>query len=443
LLDYFFKITALNPTPAASTAYLKQACVVVSPKGGYMGAMGTPVLCTTNAQIAAVTDNVEAQQLLSAGLSRVYIMPVDDLYLADFLAAEPALNKFFTLLISSDFDAADVAPTAATGTVTISSYANLIEGSDFDTIKVGGVTFVAQAGAATLGTATFRAATDNDTTAESLKTQINAHEDLEDLVIATRSGAVVTITALDTGSGGNEIALEYSDEDGGSPTVGASVSGANLTGGDGLFLGDFDGVVGVTEDETQLEFLAAQAAIENRCAFFGSSTNKGKNMMYAFGKLLSNPSDWLNQQFVTMPFDDAVDVLGDAEGFFDDKISFSISDEEFGNKLSLFCCGGKAIVAPYILRNLEIDLQSKGLQYVSANQPGYTRTQAALLEDELQKVIDGDGLENGNPGYVGRGWITEGSVAISLTEDNFVASGSIDVPTPRALWRVNGTLTQS
>ena len=62
LLDYFFKILTINPTPAASTAYLKNACVVVSPKGGYGGALGTPVLCTTYAQIAAVTDNIEARE---------------------------------------------------------------------------------------------------------------------------------------------------------------------------------------------------------------------------------------------------------------------------------------------------------------------------------------------------------------------------------------------
>lgn len=439
LLDYFFKITAINPTPAASTAYLRQACVVVLPKGGYMGEIGEPILCTTNAQIAAITDNTEAQQLFAGGLSRVFIMPVNDLYLTDFL--EAAEGEFFTLLISSDFDKDDIESTAATGTVTISSYANLIEGSEFDTIKVGDVTFVAQAGAATLGTATFRAATSNDDTAESLKVQINAHASLSSLVLATRSGAVVTITALDAGSGGN-IDLEYDDADTGAATVGASVSGSgSLTGGDGLFLGTFDGVTGVSSND--LDFLADQAAIENRCAFYESGTTNAKNMMFAFGSLLANTLDWKNQQYITMPFADDVATLGLAESLFDDKISFVISDDEFNERLSLLCAGGKSIVAPYILRNLEIDLQSKALQYVSANQPGYTLTQAALIEDELQKVIDGDGQEGGNGGYVGRGWITDGSVEIKLEQDDFVASGYIEVPTPRSLWRIAGQLTQS
>lgn len=441
LLDYFFKIIANNPTPAASTSFLKKAAVVVSPKGGYGGTLGVPVLCTTNTQIAAVTDNVEARELLDAGLSSVYIIPVDDLDLADFLAADEAANKFFTLLISSDFDKDDINATAASGIVTISSYANLLTTSP-DTITVNGVVFTAQSGAVTPGDATFRAATSNDATATSLAAQINAHEDLEGVVTASALAGVVTITAVDSGSAGNAITLSYADVGGAS--VGAVLSGitaGHFTGGDGLFVGSFPGVVGVTS--TDLDFLEDQAVITNRCAFYGSSTNKAKNMCYAFGKLLANPSDWKNQQYIEMPYDDDVAVLGDAENLFDLKISFVIADDEFSNRLALFACGSKAIVAPYIIRNLEIDLQSKGLQYVSANQPGYTLTQAALLEDELQKVIDGDGNEGGNSGYVGRGWITEGSVQVTLEEDNFVASGAIAVPTPRALWRINGTLTQS
>jgi len=313
-----------------------------------------------------------------------------------------------------------------------------VSGTD-DAIGVAGVSFVAQAGAAVLGEATFQAATDNNTTAQSLVDQINAHATASALVTASRSGAIVTITAKNAGSGGNAIALAYTDND---TNVGATKSGTTLTGGDGLFLGTFKGVTGVSSDD--VDFLEEQNAIENRCGFFGNSTNKAKNMMYAFGKLLSNPSDWKNQQYVTMPFDDGVDELGEAENLFDtNKISFAIKDDEMGIRLALFACGQKAIVAPYIIRNLEIDLQSKGLQYVSANQPGYTLTQAALLEDELQKVIDGDGIEGGNPGYVGKGWITSGSVRITLAADNFVASGNIQVPTPRAMWRINGTLTQS
>ena len=431
LLNYFFPITAIDPTPAASTAFLKQVLVVVKPKGG--ATEDTITLCTTMSQVAALTDNVEAQQLFNAGMSRVYVVAVDDLDLVGGVGNWlEQLNSFFTVLISSDFTDAEITPTAATGTVTVSSYANLIEGSEFDTVKVGDVTFVAQAGAATLGTATFRAATDNDTTAESLKTQINAHPDLEDLVIATRSGAVVTITALETGAAGNEIDLEYDDADTGAATVGASVSGSGtLTGGDGLFLGTFEGVVGISSTDDTIN--ETRAATANYVAFHTDSTNKAKNMFYAFGKLLSG-SNWLNQQYITMPLADDVDTLGAAENLFDEKISFVLNDDEFGKRLALFAVGGKAIVAPYIKRNLQIDMQSAALTYISGSQPAYTKTAAALLEDELQKVIDS---------YISQQLIEAGTVEVTLEEDNFVADGAINISEPKALWRIVGEIRQT
>lgn len=306
LLDYLFKISTTAAAPAASTAFLKQVCVVVLPKVG--ATEDVPTLCTSNAAIAALTDNVEAQQVLAAGMSRVYVLAVDDLSEIDTILDDYG-SQFFTLLISSDFN--DAAVTAA----------------DF---------------------------------------------------------------------------------------------------------GGWSGVIGVSS--TDDAFLAVQAAIENRCAFHTTSTNKAKNMCYAFGKLLSNSLNWLNQQFITMPLADDVNTLGECDTLFDDKISFVLSDDEYGNRLGLFATGGKAIVAPYIIKNLQIDLQSKALSYISANQPQYTKVQAALIEDELKKVLDS---------YLSRQWIESGSVEVALEQSNFVASGYINVSEPSALWRIFGQLTQS
>jgi hypothetical protein len=135
-----------------------------------------------------------------------------------------------------------------------------------------------------------------------------------------------------------------------------------------------------------------------------------------------------------MPLADDVTSLGDADALFDDDISFVLSDDEYGNRLGLFCAGGKAIVAPYIIRNLQIDLQSKALSYISANQPQYTKVQAALIEDELQKVVDL---------FITRQWIESGKVEVKLEQSNFVASGYINVSEPSALWRIFGQLTQA
>lgn len=252
LLDYFFPITAIEPTPAASTAFLKQVLVVVKPKVGATEDVIT--LCTSMSAVAAFTDNVEAQQLFDAGMGRVYVLAKDDLILATLLVGHE--SDFYTILISSDYTDAEM-------------------------------------NAATFGT--------------------------------------------------------------------------------------FTGVIGMasTVDATN----TTRAAIANRSAWHSNSTNKAKNMFFAFGKLLSNSLNWRNQQYITMPLADDVATLGSAESLFDDKINFVISDTEFGNRLALFCAGGKAIVAPYVLKNLQIDLQSAALSYVSgnnlhtrSNRPLYLRT---------------------------------------------------------------------
>ncbi len=59
----------------------------------------------------------------------------------------------------------------ARGKVSITSYANLLTGTP-DTVTVGATIFTAQSSAVTPGDATFRAATDNATTATSLAAQL-------------------------------------------------------------------------------------------------------------------------------------------------------------------------------------------------------------------------------------------------------------------------------
>src|SRR5690606_15580524 len=180
--------------------------------------------------------------------------------------------------------------------------------------------------------------------------------------------------------------------------------------GEGLQVGTFDGVIGVSSSDA--EFCAAQVTKTNRCAFFRKEDNGAKNMCFAFGALLSNPSNWLNQQYITMPFDDEVAGLGDANSLFVDKVSFVISDDEFGTRLALCAVQGKAIVAPYILKNLRIDIQSRALQWISGNQPQYTLKEASLLETRLQEDVINS--------YIDRAWIESGTVVITLVQSNFV-----------------------
>lgn len=132
------------------------------------------------------------------------------------------------------FICVDVEDNHARGVVEITDYTKLVSGTD-DAITVGATAFTAQAGAATPGTGTFQAATSNDATAASLALQINAHATAGALVEAWAVGAKVYIRALAVGTSGNSIALSYTDND---TNVGATVSGANLSGG--VALGDDD-----------------------------------------------------------------------------------------------------------------------------------------------------------------------------------------------------------
>jgi len=79
-------------------------------------------------------------------------------------------------------------------------------------------------------------------------------------------------------------------------------------------------------------------------------------------------------------------------------------------------------------------MQSAALSYISGNQPAYTHTQAALLEDELQKVINS---------YITKGWIAAGKVEVLLEEANFNASAYINIAEPKAMWRVPAEIRQT
>ncbi len=122
----------------------------------------------------------------------------------------------------------------ASGVVTISSYANLVSGTD-DALAVAGVSFVAQAGAATLGTATFQAATSNAATATSLAAQINSHATASLKVYAVASSATVTLYSVEDGVGstgtGNDIAVAYTDNDTNVGLTLSGLSGGKLSGG--------------------------------------------------------------------------------------------------------------------------------------------------------------------------------------------------------------------
>lgn len=409
LLDYVFPITVIENIPAASTAFLRQICVVVKAKSGAESNIGNAVLCTSMSQVAAITDNVDAQQLFNAGMSRVYILAMTELDLADAMVEFGQM--FFTVLISSDFVDADITPTQAFRKVGETTYTAKLAG------KAGNLISITYTGGATAGNEVVSVV--DKAISVQIESGVSTQLQIKTKVLLS-AAAMLLIDSPVIDSGDDAVTQ-------------ATAAQTFLTGGDGFSKGTFKGVVGFSSDDE--DFAADFAAVENQVGFYGLSANGAKNMFFAFGSLLASVS-WNNQQYITMPVSDEVDELGEALNLFDEKVSFVIQDDEFSRRLALFAVGGKAIVAPYIIKDLCINLQSRALSWINANRPDYTLKEASLLETRLQEDVI-------QKMFIDQGLIEAGEVSITLVDDNFVANGNINISEPKALWRVEAVLSQT
>lgn len=408
LLDYVFPITTVSAIPAASTAFLKQAAIVCKPKAGQEANVGKAFECTTMTEVAILTANTNAQRMFDGGMSRVFILLASSLDLSTYMEGPTVKGKFFTLLASSDFADADIPEVLATKVFGALTYTSKKAGTSGNSISVGQVDG-ATPGVSVTGEAITVTIDDAATTNAQVKALIEAHAEAKELVS-------VSITT------GQEATLAV---------VGAL---AVLTGGqNGFVAGSFEGVTGIASADEEL--LIAQGIIKDRCAFFSKDSNDGGNMMFAFAKLLSNITNWSNQQLIDMPLDDEIDELGEAVSLFDERVSFALQDDEFGKRLGFFVAGKRAIVAPYIFKNFKIDLQSRAVQWIATNQPDYTVKDATLLEAAL--------IDDVATPYIEKGWLTEATIVIKADQGNFIASGQITAPNPKALWRVANQFTES
>lgn len=420
LLDYVFPISVLESIPAADTAFLKQVIVVALPKSGQEGNVGDIFPCDNMTQVAARTDNDESEQLFDAGMSRVYVLLADDLDIGAALAEYP--GTAYTVLISSDFgddalDGATAVPAVKASRkiqdITYEAVAAGVAGNSI-TVTYNDSKDDGTAEVSVVSNAISVAIESGVTPADAIAEAINAHVTASTMVEATvdegdeddpQSSAGVTTLALADGADATEIPSE-------------------------IDVGTFDGMVAYATDDAAVA--KAFGIPSNRDGWFTKSENGAKNMFFAYGKLLSNQLNWTNQQYIEMPADDGVTTLGQANALFDDRVSFVITSPQYGNRLGMFCAGGKAIIAPYVKKNLQIDSQGRSLSWFAANQPQYTKTYAALLESRLQAdVIDA---------YVARGWLQSGRVTITLEGENFVGSGRFVIPDPTAYWRNVGEM---
>lgn len=195
----------------------------------------------------------------------------------------------------------------------------------------------------------------------------------------------------------------------------------------------FSGVAGWSTDDATKAENYAKISTANNTAFIDPSANNGDNMYWAFGKLLSGAL-WKNQQFIGMPADGITTLLGTAETYFTKRLSFVLKSEEFGNRLAFFVNRGRAIVAPYIYEEFQLDLKSWALTYINANMPSYNNVEASKLESYL--------LQKANNKYIASGMLDALTISITADQDNFIMSGNIKVAEPKATWRVTANLQE-
>lgn len=195
----------------------------------------------------------------------------------------------------------------------------------------------------------------------------------------------------------------------------------------------FEGVVGWATSNSALAQQFQAVATANNTAFVEQAGTTGANMYYAFGMLLSG-AKWRNQQYIGMPAQGATSNLGTAETYFENRLSFVLNSEEFGNRLAFFVNRGRAIVAPYIYEEFTLDLQSWALTYINANMPDYNDVEAVKLQSNL--------LKKANAKYVDGGMVTQVAIAITADQNNFVMSGNIGIAEPKATWRIKAQIQQ-
>lgn len=234
-------------------------------------------------------------------------------------------------------------------------------------------------------------------------------------------GGSLYVLPVDTLSDAASVVSEWSD--GFTVLIGNGFSESDALNFD---VGNFKGVVAANFASQQNAKMFG--GVENRCGYNGDIVN----MFYAFGALLGD-TEWKNQQALSLPTTDGVTTAALAESKFDDRVSFGLTSDQYGTRLAFLVCGGIAIVAPYVIEEIKIRLQSRWLQYAAVNNPGYTVTDAKLVQQDLQTAV----LDK----YIEQNLIDSGSVEIALADDDFVANANIAFPRPRAWWRILATLT--
>lgn len=238
-----------------------------------------------------------------------------------------AVTDTVTITAATAGSAGNSIDTTGTGSGFTIGGATLTGGTDGDTVTVDGNVLVA-------GT-DFTAATDNATTAESLKDAVHALG----TVNATRTNGVVNIVAATAGAAGNSITLAASS------LLGLSLSGATLSGGMAGFVLTVDGTT-LTEgtdwdSETDNDTTAANIAasvIANCAGFTATSDGAVVTIFWATPGTAGNAKTLVTSDATNLPVGGATLENGVAASYSDvfDYSDFSQTEIEVIQQLTAF-----------------------------------------------------------------------------------------------------------
>lgn len=195
---------------------------------------------------------------------------------------------------------------------------------------------------------------------------------------------------------------------------------------------NFDGVV-------SHEFASSEGAKQfavNHCAGVSTLPTVGSGICYALGRLLSLRTFWGNQQYVDYGGGasiETVSILGLAEKYFDERLTFWLFDEDGGTKLAGFFDGGNAITEKYVSEELKLAIQSNAVRYISTNQPMNIRDMRVALQNELQANVNQ---------YVDDNYLDpDGTNKIVVTDsrDAYWVNGTLNVKHAQPIWRMSVT----
>lgn len=199
----------------------------------------------------------------------------------------------------------------------------------------------------------------------------------------------------------------------------------------------FGGDYGFATSDSEL---AKTIATQDRTAIFYDTVGSYVGCYEAFGQLV-NATYWSNQQYTRAINDTligAVDQLGMANELFAAGVSFWMYDETMGTYLSSFFAGLNPIANDYVLEEIETVQQSDGLNWISVNKPKNTTGDRMRLNNVLNNVLkeySGAPYYYLNPDF-------DNKVTVYPSNERYHVNGEMDICIPDPIWKVDIEVTE-